>query len=142
MNPNIVEYLQLIQEPISRMSTISSIFKGFCATIVAGIAGLSYADVSTTVLILSFLPVLSFASLDVYYLMLEKKLRYLYNQVLNGEHECDFHIDLIKYRDSAEMKKAGARICDCIKSPSIWIFYPMMLGIVSIIIILRFKGVL
>jgi len=33
-----IEYLQMIQEPISRMSTISAIFKGFAATIVAGIA--------------------------------------------------------------------------------------------------------
>lgn len=32
------EYLQMLQEPICRMSTISAIFKGFAATIVAGIS--------------------------------------------------------------------------------------------------------
>lgn len=34
----LVEYLQLIQEPVCRMSTVSAIFKGFAATIVAGIS--------------------------------------------------------------------------------------------------------
>ena len=36
------EYLQMLQEPICRMSTISAIFKGFAATIVAGISAISY----------------------------------------------------------------------------------------------------
>ena len=58
-------YLQLIQEPICRMSTISAIFKGFAAAIVGGIA---------MVLGLSFLPVFAFAMLDIYYLKLEKSL--------------------------------------------------------------------
>ena len=38
MNEGKTEYLQMIQEPISRMSTVSAIFKGFAATIVSGIA--------------------------------------------------------------------------------------------------------
>lgn len=37
------EYLQMLQEPICRMSTISAIFKGFAATIVAGISAISYS---------------------------------------------------------------------------------------------------
>ena len=43
-------YLQIIQEPICRMSTISAIFKGFAATIVAGISALSYCEVNVWVL--------------------------------------------------------------------------------------------
>lgn len=70
------EYLQMIQEPISRMSTASAIFKGFAATIVSGIAALTYCDVHPTVLALSFVPVLLFALLDIYYLKLEKKYRF------------------------------------------------------------------
>ena len=31
------EYLQMLQEPICRMSTISAIFKGFAATIDVGV---------------------------------------------------------------------------------------------------------
>ena len=65
MNEGKTEYLQMIQEPISRMSTVSAIFKGFAATIVSGIAALSYCDVNSTVLALSFVPVLLFALLDI-----------------------------------------------------------------------------
>ena len=59
-------YLQMIQEPICRMSTISAIFKGFAASIVAGISVISYSTTNMWVLGLSFLPVLAFAVLDVY----------------------------------------------------------------------------
>ena len=70
-----ITYLQMIQSTIERMSTVSAIFKGFAATIVAGIAALSYCDVNTYILGLSFVPVLLFALLDIYYLQLEKKYR-------------------------------------------------------------------
>lgn len=67
-------YLQLIQEPICRMSTISAIFKGFAAAIVGGIAMISFKYINLIVLGLSFLPVFAFAMLDIYYLKLEKSL--------------------------------------------------------------------
>jgi len=133
-------YLQMIQEPICRMSTISSVFKGFCATIVAGIAGISFCEVNNTVLVLSFLPVLSFAILDIYYLSLERRFKHLYKQVINGEHENDFKMDIVKFNDHEGMKKANARICDCIKSPSIWLFYPLMFVISGIVIYMKLKG--
>ena len=46
------EYLQMLQEPICRMSTISAIFKGFAATIVAGISAISYSSTNVWVLAL------------------------------------------------------------------------------------------
>ncbi|MCM1221241.1 MAG: hypothetical protein NC548_42855 [Lachnospiraceae bacterium] len=61
------EYLQMIHEPICRMSTISAIFKDLAATTIAGIATLSYAEVYTWILLLSFIPVISFAVLDMLY---------------------------------------------------------------------------
>lgn len=137
MNEGKTEYLQMIQEPISRMSTVSAIFKGFAATIVSGIAALSYCDVNTTVLALSFVPVLLFALLDIYYLKLEKKYRYLYNQVCQGEHPIDFSMELTK-----DNKVANSRVRDCIKSPSIWLFYPTIIVILIIVYILKLEGVL
>ena len=68
-------YLQMIQEPICRMSTISAIFKGFAASIVAGISMINYSSINILVLILSFIPILSFAVLDVYYLKMERKFK-------------------------------------------------------------------
>jgi hypothetical protein len=113
-------YLQLIQEPICRMSTISAIFKGFAAAIVGGIAMISFKYINLIVLGLSFLPVFAFAMLDIYYLKLEKKFRYL-----NINFEKD------------EIKKAKATNWDCIKSPSIYLFYPIMIVVLVVVFILK-----
>ena len=134
------EYLQMIQEPICRMSTISAIFKGFAAAIVAGISVISYATTNLIVLGLSFLPVFAFAVLDVYYLQLERKYRFLYEQVRTGKHENDFSMKLTD--DQIEIAYAEARIRDCIKSPSILLFYPMMIVILIAVFVLKCTGVL
>lgn len=131
------EYLQIIQEPISRLSTTSAIFKGFAATIVSGIATLTYCDVNSTILGLSFVPVMLFALLDVYYLKLEKKYRFLFDQVRLDEHPVDFSMELTK-----DNKMAKSRVWDCVKSPSIWLFYPAMIGILIVVYIFKLKGVL
>lgn len=133
-----IAYLQMIQEPISRMSTSAAIFKGFSATIVAGIATITYKDLNIWVMALSFLPVLAFAVLDVYYLMLERKYRFLYEQVISGEHKINFSMHPILTK--GEKIKARARIRDCIKSPSIFLFYPLMIIILTIVLILKLKG--
>lgn len=132
-----VEYLQLIQEPICRMSTISAIFKGFAATIVAGIATLPYKDLNTWILLLSFIPVLSFAILDIYYLQLERKYRYLYEQVRKDAHDIDFSMDI-----HCDKKAARARIRDCIKSPSIWLFYPAVVIVLIVVFIFKLTEVI
>lgn len=134
------EYLQMLQEPICRMSTISAIFKGFSATIVAGISAISYASTNIWVLGLSFLPVLAFAVLDVYYLKLERKFRFLFDQVRTDKHEIDFSMKLTN--DPMEIISAKARTWDCIKSPSIYLFYPLMIAILVIVMILNFSGVI
>ena len=137
MEENKIAYLQMIQEPIGRMSTASAIFKGFSATIVSGIAALNYCDINITVLWLSFAPVVLFAILDIYYIQLEKKYRYLYEQVRNNKHEIDFSMEITK-----DNKAAKARIKDCLKSPSIWIFYPAMIIILLIVMNMKSKGVI
>ena len=119
------------------MSTASAIFKGFAATIVSGIAALTYRDVHPTVLALSFVPVLLFALLDIYYLKLEKKYRFLFNQVREDNHPVDFSMELTK-----DNKAAKSRVRDCVKSPSIWLFYPAMIVILVVVYILKLKGVL
>lgn len=135
-----IEYLQLIQEAICRMSTTSAIFKGFAATIVAGISAISYSTASSCILMISFLPVVSFAVLDIYYLKLERKFRFLFDKVRNDEHEIDFSMELTK--DPLEIISAKASISDCIKSPSIYLFYPIMLIILFIVIVLKCKNLI
>ena len=128
-------YLQLIQEPICRMSTISAIFKGFAAAIVGGIAMISFKGISLIVLGLSFLPVFAFAMLDIYYLKLEKKFRYLYIKVKDGIQPINYSLNINFEKD--EIKKAKATNWDCIKSPSIYLFYPMMIVVLVAVFILK-----
>ena len=133
-----VTYLQMIAETISRMSTTSAIFKGFASTIVAGVSAIAYREINFWVLTLSFLPVLAFAIMDVYHLRLERKFRFLYEQVRTGAHEVDFSMELTK--NPLEIISAKARVWDCIQSPSIYLFYPMMIAILAIVVILKMKG--
>ena len=120
------------------MSTISAIFKGFAATIVVGISAISYSSTNVWVLALSFLPVLAFAVLDVYYLKLERKFRFLFDQVRLDKHKIDFSMKLTN--DPLELISAKARTWDCIKSPSIYLFYPLMIAVLVVVIILKTSG--
>ena len=50
-----VAHLQMIQGVIDRMSTSAAIYKGFAATIVTGIAAISFTEVSAWILLLSLI---------------------------------------------------------------------------------------
>ena len=137
---NKVEYLQMIQGTIDRMSTSSAIFKGFTATIVAGVSALSFSDVNKWVLILSFVPILCFAFLDVYYLQLERRYRYLYNQVRLSNHPVDFDLEAPKVTEIKMVeKKTNTRLLPCITSLSILCFY-LPMAIISIVIVVMKLG--
>ena len=133
------QYLQMLQEPICRMSTISAIFKGFAATIVAGISVISYETTNIWILALSFLPVLAFAIMDIYYLKLERKFRFLFEQVRNDQHPIDFSMKLTN--DPLEIISAKARTCDCLKSPSIYLFYPLMIAVLITVVLLKITAI-
>lgn len=131
-------HLQLLQEPIGRMSSISSIFKGFSAAILAGLATASFTEISNWALLIGLLPILSFLCLDLYYLSLERKLRYRYKMVAKGENPVDFLIN--PKLSKSEIKDAKADIWECFKSPSIWLFYIPVLACCIVLMILKFTG--
>ena len=89
-------YLQMIQEPICRMSTISSVLKGFSVMITTGLAAVGYVSENTIILILSFLPIVSFMMLDIYYLRMERLYRHLFEMVRLDRHPIDFDMKLGK----------------------------------------------
>lgn len=130
-----MEYLQMLQEPICRMSTNSAIFKGFAATIVAGVSAITFAEINTWVLGFSFLPVLAFFILDIYYLKMERKFRFLYDQVRLDKREIDFSMKLTN--DPIEIIQAKARTWDCLKSPSIYLFYPLLLLVLVTVFVFK-----
>ncbi|MDD3414362.1 MAG: hypothetical protein PHY47_10205 [Lachnospiraceae bacterium] len=139
IDDNTIAYLQMIQGNIERMSTSSAIFKGFAATIVAGIATISFQEVSSWILGMSFIPVLSFVLLDLYYLRLERSYRFLYENVRKGKSEDYFSLKLMKM-SASEKKISRTRVRDLIKSPSFYLFYPMLIVIEIVVMIMKIKA--
>ena len=135
--PEKISYLQMIQEPISRMSNISAIMKGFSAAMTGVVATLLELEVSCWLLLMVSIPLFMFACLDIYYLKLEKRYRYLYECVRTDQHAVDFSMKLSK-----DNRKAKSRVIDCLKSTSIWLFYLVLFAALAAIIYLKWKGII
>lgn len=136
-NQDKIAYLQLIQEPIGRMSSIFAIIKGFCITVVSGLLCLFFDKNNYFILIISLFTIVGFLPLDVYYLGLERRYRYLYNLVANNEKDIDFSMKLIGTHDQCE-----SRIRDCVSSFNIWFFYLIPVVLIIIIFHLSKLGVI
>lgn len=132
-NQTVITYLGMIQTEIDRMATTSAIMKGFAATIMAGVSAISMNETAQWQLICAFAPLIFFCVLDMYYLKLERRYRYLFDQVRRGEHETDF--DLCPPSTLRDIRAAGAQWWDVLSSKSIWMFYLPLLVIAAIIVL-------
>lgn len=131
-------YLQMIQEPIGRMSTLSSIFKGFDATTGAAILALSKDDLNVFTLIIGLVLVILFAIMDIKYLILEKQFRMLYKLVRLEKLPVDYDIRPLSKEDYDRVCTDGkydGSVWGCIKSFSIWLFYGPIIGVYVFLII-------
>lgn len=120
-NDKAIQYLQMIQEPIARMSTTSAVIKGFAVTTALGAISISIENSAKCVLLLASVPVVAFAAMDIYYLSLERRYRYLYQQVLDGSRQADFSMKL--ENDPTTRYNSRSRFTDCVLSPCIFLFY-------------------
>lgn len=79
--------------------------------------------------------------LDIYYLQLERRYRYLYDSVRNNTHEVDFEMkppnvkSILSYDNSKEAKRV--RIRNCISSWSILVFYVPVIIVYGFIIAVK-----
>lgn len=128
-------YLQMLQEPIGRMSTISSIIKGFTITILAGVIAWNSEEFHIEFLVLGILPIIMFMFLDIYYLSLERKFKYRYEQVRSGHHPVNFCMKL--EHSCKETIAANATLEKCFCSLSIWLFYLPLMIIVGLILYIK-----
>lgn len=131
-------HLQMIQSVIERMSTTSALYKGFSATIVTGVSAISFVDINPWILLLALVPVICFFAMDVYYFSLEKKYRILYEKVRLEKVPADFSMNA--NCTNSELLDANGQWFQCLKSPSIWMFYLPIIVIGTIIIGLKFGG--
>ncbi|MBR6124298.1 hypothetical protein IKQ19_12005 [Candidatus Saccharibacteria bacterium] len=131
-------YLQMIQEPIGRMSTLSSFFKGFDATTGAAILALSKDDLNVFTLIIGLVLVIFFAIMDITYLRLEKQFRMLYKLVRLDILPVDYDVRPLSKEDYDRVCTDGkydGSVWACIKSFSIWLFYGPIISVYVILII-------
>lgn len=85
------QHLDFIQSSIARMNSCSFQMKGWAGTIVAALLALCAAikpclDNPLPLLVASgVIPLVAFACLDAYYLMLERRFRKIYNEVVGQD---------------------------------------------------------
>jgi hypothetical protein len=73
----------MIQAIISRLASQSTTIKGWCVTVTAALLGFGTTTTPVVALIAIYV-VLAFATLDAYYLSLERNYRTLYQHAANG----------------------------------------------------------
>lgn len=126
-----VEYLQMIQGVIDRMSTVSAIYKGFASAILAGIVTIAFHDVEWFVLAILFLPMSGLMMLDVRHLCTERAYRELFNKVREGRHPVDFDLDV-------RGGFCACAVCKAVRSWSVWLFYGPLFTAWLVLTALRF----
>jgi hypothetical protein len=83
-NASFLKYLTFIQDVITRMNRNAFQLKGWSITIVAALAALAVDKGSLLLFIVAAVATAPFCFLDAYYLLMERQLRGLYNDVING----------------------------------------------------------
>ncbi len=132
-----IAYLQMVEDVINRMASISATFKGFAVTIFAGIPAIILSIGGSNralVLGLSYIGLLAIASFDCWYFRMEKRYRKLYSQILDESHPVDFNMSNDKNIE-VDWKEAAS-------SKAIWLFYLILVGVDIVLIILCLFGVL
>ena len=115
-------YLGLIQGVINRMASTSATFKGFSATLFAGVLALAISSnaQSRFLAIWAAVAVITlFLLFDWYYFYMERQYRVLYDEVRTGKHPCDFDMKPPKY--------SSVTRCNTFFNFSLLCFYPPLL---------------
>jgi uncharacterized membrane protein YozB (DUF420 family) len=95
-------HLDMIQAIVNRLSSNAFVFKGWAATVIAGISAFAAKDTSRRIMLVALLATILFWLSDAYYLSLERRYRDLYDHVAKvPEDKIDFSMKLLdnhKYR--------------------------------------------
>lgn len=124
--------LEWIQGIVNRMSSNSFTLKGWSITLVAAIFALSIQDVNKDYFILLvFIPIIMFWTLDSYYLMKERGYRKLYDQTRKLDNDyIDFNLSTQK-----------SSFCDYLRSllsvGEMLFYVPLIIIVIIIICIIR-----
>lgn len=142
-------HLGFLQDIISRLSDKSSTCKNWCITLTSAFILLSLRlENGSKYILLSYIPIVLFALLNIYYVYLEKSIRSQYNTFVSKLHKNKLTVHdiyTINVKSEEEEEKKGEK-CNCkqlelaIKSPSILIFYLPLFVINVVITLFLFCG--
>jgi hypothetical protein len=104
-----VAHLNMLQGVVTRLATFSASAKNFCVTVVAALLGIAFQQHLPALLLGAAFVVLSFASLDIYYLAQERRFRDFYQIVVDRPLADAAQMDLSPPKLSLPKYLAGFR---------------------------------
>ena len=124
-------HLTLLQGIIQRMAENSRSCKLWCITIVAAVLVLVARTEQPNYALIALLPAILFLILDTYYLALERAFRNSYNAFVRKLHSGELQsADIYRLAPTGSIYRLSLA---CLKSFSIWPFYPA-LGIMVVVV--------
>lgn len=135
---SIQTHLGIMQNVIQRMSSNSSNCKAWCVSLVAAVLVIVADKGRPDYAWIALLPTVIFASLDAYYLALEKGFRNSYNQFIAKLHKNELsEDDLYSVSPIGEMEELQL---ESYKSFSVWGFYLSLAGLIYITKVVALTG--
>ena len=129
-SPSIHTHLGILQGVVLRMATNSSSCKTWCITIVSAILVVIADKGKPDFAWIALLPAILFASLDIYYLSLEKGFRNSYNEFIKKLHTGQLTVE-----DLYSVVPTGCKfslLTSALRSFSIWGFYIPLVALVVV----------
>lgn len=126
------KHLEFLETSISRMNDNSKQMKEWCIAIVSGLVGIYLANGERNILLIGCVVSLLFAGLDAYYLLLERRFREIYKDVVSQkkkEGSEEFVVELYEMPVDRYLKEKK-NYFKCFKSPSVWCIYIVALAVV------------
>ena len=125
------KHLEMVQGVITRMAENSRSCKLWCVTLVSAVLVLVARTEKPEYALIALIPALLFLILDTYYLALERAFRASYNafvRKLGGDSSTS--ADLYRVAPSGSVLRY---FMACLKSFSIWPFYPTLVVMILIV---------
>ncbi len=126
------KHLEFLETSISRMNDNSKQMKEWCIAIVSGLVGIYLANGEKNILLIGCIVSLLFAGLDAYYLLLERRFREIYKDVISQKKKEGSEELVVKLYEMPVDRYLNEKknYFECFKSPSVWGIYIVALAVV------------
>jgi len=127
-------YLGILQDVINRMASNSAGCKTWCIMIVSAIIVVTADKSNSAYGLVALVPIALFLFLDAYYLGLEQRFRYSYNNFVKKLHSGEAQIeDVFIVNPGGGFCLTLVSTLKAILSLSVWPFYGLMIAILFIV---------